>query len=204
MNKAVCLLIIVAATGCLSRKPLNKESFAFNIPEANPHATSTNAPVLTVRQISVMPPFDSPSLTYRTGEFSYERDPYAEFLASPAASLGEPLRALLRNTGKFSTVTEPESALRSNLDLEVSVTQLYGDFRDKAQPAAVLTTHFVLFNAGTPRGSRISKSPPTVLVQKIYSQRVPLKSRTAAAVVAALNEALHQIVVQFARDIAVK
>jgi ABC-type uncharacterized transport system auxiliary subunit len=201
MNKVVCLLIIVAATGCLSKKPLNKESFAFNIPEANPHATSTSAPVLTVRQISVMPPFDSPSLTYRTGEFSYERDPYAEFLASPAASLGEPLRALLRNTDKFSTVTDPESALRSNLDLEVSVTQLYGDFRDKAQPAAVLEIRFVLFDAGMPRRSR---STPTVLVQKIYSQRVPLKSRTASGVVAALNEALHQIVVQFARDIPVK
>ena len=186
-------------TGCLSKKPLNKESFAFSIPDAKPFASSTNAPILTIRRIAIMPPFDSPSLTYRTGEFSYERDSYAGFLVAPADCLSEPIRAMLRNSGKFSGVIDTESALRGNLDLEVSAEQLYGDFRDKEHPAAVLEMHFVVYNSITT--SRLSKTSPTVLVQKSYTRRVLLKSRTAAAVVAALNDALHQIVMQFASDI---
>jgi cholesterol transport system auxiliary component len=185
-------------TGCLSKRPLNKQSFTFTIPEANPHATVTNAPVLTIRQITVMPPFDSPSLTYRTGDFSYERDPYAGFLVSPAESLSEPIRALLRNTGKFSAVADPESSLHGTLDLEISVTQLYGDFRDKEHPTADLEMHFVLYRVPESRGARLVKPTPVLLLQKIYSRRVPLKSRTAADVVAGLNDALYQIVVEFA------
>lgn len=204
MKKLFYIFLFIAATGCLSKKPLNKESFAFDIPEANPHVGATNAPVLTIREISVMPPFDSPSLTYRTGSFSYERDPYAGFLASPAASLGEPIRALLRNTGKFSVITDPESALRGNLALEISVTQLYGDFRDKEHPSAVLEMRFVLYDSGQPRSSRLSKPTPKVLLQKVYIQRVPLKAHTAAAVVAVLNDALQEIVMQFARDVPAK
>jgi ABC-type uncharacterized transport system auxiliary subunit len=204
MKKLFCLLLFVAATGCLSKKPLNKESFAFNIPETNPSAVSTDAPILTIRQISVMPPFDSPSLTYRTGEFSYERDPYAGFLVSPAECLSEPLRDLLRNSGKFSTVTDSESALHGSLYLEVSVTQLYGDFRDKAHPTAALEMRFVLYNAGESRNSRFSRPAPTVLLQKSYTQHVPMKSRTAEAVVAGLNQALYEIVMRFARDVPAK
>jgi hypothetical protein len=191
-------------TGCLSKKPLNKQSFAFTIPEATSHTTATDAPVLTLRQITVMPPFDSPSLTYRTGEFSYERDPYAVFLVSPAESLSEPIRALLRNTGKFSAVADPESSLHGALDLEISVTQLYGDFRDKEHPAANLEMRFILYRLPESRSKRFAKSAPTVLLQKIYSRRIPLKSRTAVAVVGGLNEALHQIVTEFAAEVRAK
>src|SRR5437764_84816 len=43
-----------------------------------------------------------------------------------------------------------------------------------------------------------------VLLQKIYSRSVPIKARTAAAVVGGLNEALNLAVIQFATDAPVK
>lgn len=204
INWAGAWILLLGAflfTGCLSRKPLHKETFAFSLPHSEHVSAPAGAPALTLRQITVAAPFDSPSLTYRTGEFSYERDPYAGFLVSPAESLSGPIRAILDNSGKFSSVTDAESSARANFDLEISVSQLYGDFRNKSQPAAVLEMHFLLFQ---PK-QRLARSNKTnVVFEKTYSRRVPIKTRTAAAVVASLNEALDQIVTQFANKVPTK
>jgi cholesterol transport system auxiliary component len=198
----ILVLGVFLLSGCLSRKPLTKESFAFTIPESSRVAAQPNAPTLTVRQVTVAAPFDSSSLTYRTGQFSFERDPYAGFLVTPAGTLAPAIRARLENTGKFSSVTDPDSSLRGTLDLEIAVTEMYGDFRNKSQPAAVLVMRFVLFHP-TQGFRSANKSKSSVMLQKTYRQRVPLKARTANAVVEGLNEALDQIVKQFASDAAV-
>lgn len=187
----LCLpLIILLLGGCLSRPSLVKESFAFAIPPA-PNATTTSGPVLGIRRIFVAPPFDSQSLTYRTGANSYERDPYAGFLASPDDSLAEPLRDYLRNSGLFRAVTEPDSNLTPNLELEVTVSQLYGDFRNRSQPTARFEMRLLAFKHG-------STSP---VLQKDYTRNIPLQARTAAALVAGWNEALNQIITEAAQDL---
>ncbi|MGZ5529591.1 MAG: ABC-type transport auxiliary lipoprotein family protein [Limisphaerales bacterium] len=189
-------------TGCLSRKPLTKESFAFTVPQPAQVGAAANAPVLTLREVSVAAPFDSTSLTYRTGEYSYERDPYAGFLVSPAESVKGPIRALLQNTGRFSAVIGVASSLRGTLNLEIAVTQMYGDcFRNKSQPVAVLEMHSVLFHP-TQRFGRAAKPGPELVFQKTYVHRVPLKARSANAVVEGLNEALNHIVSRFASDVS--
>src|SRR5579883_1653025 len=130
MKIAARLILFLAACligGCLSRPSVVRESFAFSTPAAASNAGPASGPVLAVRRISVSPPFDSLMFNYRTGVSSYERDPYAGFLASPADCLAEPVRAWLRNSGMFSVVTEPESALKPDLEMDISVGQLYGD-----------------------------------------------------------------------------
>jgi cholesterol transport system auxiliary component len=191
------LLMLAALTGCLSRKPLTKDTFAFTVPPVTHAPAAANAPVLTLRQISVVPTFDTPSLTYRTGQFSFERDPYAAFLVSPAESLRPPIIALLQNSGKFPTVTDLESSMRGTLSLEISVTQMYGDFANKAAPSAVLEMRFILFDASQERRSRTQP----IVFQQTYTRRIPLKANTAKAVVEGLNEALDQIVSQFVNDV---
>jgi cholesterol transport system auxiliary component len=185
---ASILVLGILVSGCLSKKPINKESYAFDVPPAHKSVAATTAPLLALRPIFVAPPFDSPSLTYRTGDLSYERDPYAGFLVSPSDTLSTPIRAMLRNSGKFN-VTDPDSTLRSQLELEISVTRMYGDFRDKNNPTAALEMRFMVSNS--------ARKP---LFQKTYSRRLPVKARTAAAVVSALNQALDEIVTQFASD----
>lgn len=193
MKPSRCLWILSLAAllgGCLSRPSLVRESFAFAIPPAS-NAPATNGAVLAIRRIFVAPPFDSQSLTYRTGDYSYERDPYAGFLASPDESLAEPLRAYFRNSGSFGVVTEQDSGMTRNVTMDITASQLYGDFRDRARPAAVLEMRFLAFKAeGT--------SP---VLQKDYSRNIPLKARTAVALVAGWNKALEQITAEAARDL---
>ena len=174
------------ASGCLSRPSIDRQYFAFSSPPAVSSTAPASGLVLGIRRLGIAAQFDNQSFVYRTGEFSYERDPYAQFLVPPQESLAEPIRAYLRNSGVFDTVAEADSTQAQNLFLEISVTQLYGDFHDPAAPASVLSMRFVFLDS-------LNGRPNKVLLQKEYSRRLALKARTAAAVMAGWNESLKQI-----------
>jgi len=196
--RASCLAPWAAAAlllgGCVSRPALVEQSFALRSPASNAPA-STGREALAVRLIHVSPLFDDRSLVYRTGENTYEKDPYARFLVMPDNALGIPIRAWLRNSGLFQTVTEPGSSLRPGRALEVYVHELYGDFRKPGQFAAVLSLRLLLI-AEDAGGTR------TVLLQKDYARTAPLTANTAAAVVAGLDQALAEIMTEAVGDLA--
>jgi uncharacterized lipoprotein YmbA len=197
MNKVLIPLAGLAVgvlSGCLSRPSLIQQSFCFAAPAALTNSAAPNARVLAIRSIRVAAPYDSQSLVYRTGEFSYERDPYAQFLISPAASLRQPLRAFLANSGVFQAVATPDSALPVNTVVEVFVRQLYGDLRNSSHPAAVLDMSFIFFDA--PQGI-----PGRVLFRKDFARRIPLTSRTATGVIAGWNQALREIASEVDSDL---
>ncbi len=187
------LALAMLFTGCLSRPALTKQDFGFATPSAT-NGPGRNNRVLGIRRIEVAPPFDGQSLIYRTGEFSYERDPYAEFLVPPAQSLEEPIRAWFRADGVFRSVAEPGSALQPDILVEIFVDHLYGDFRNRTRGAAVLSARFIFFAA-------VNGSPGKALLQKEYSKDVPLRARTAAALVAGWNQELKDILAQVSGDL---
>jgi len=178
---AVCLL-----TGCLSRPHLDKQSFIFASPSIATPRTASGSRVLGIRTLQVAEPFEGRSFVYRTGEFSYDRDPYAEFMVHPAGGLVLPISGWFRDAGGFSAVVEAGSALKPNTLVEIQVVQLYGDFRPSEPPAAVLIMRFVFFDA--PNGV-----PGNVILQQEYSRSIPLKTRTAATLMEGWNQALAQI-----------
>jgi len=182
---AVCLL-----AGCLSRPPLKIQTYAFDPPAASvAKRTAQSQRIVGIRSLRVVAPFDDRSLVYRLGDFSFATDPYAEFLAPPAEALGPPVRSWMSQNDLFRTVVEPGSALTPNTLAEITVRELYGDFRRPSEPAAVLTLRFVLLNS--PGGI-----PGELAFEQEYSRRVPLKARNATALMAGWNEALNQILVQ--------
>ena len=188
---AACLLL-VAFTGCLSRPPLARETFALTLPAAPESTNASGTAVLLLRSVVVAPMFDGKALVYRLGEHTWEQDPYAEFLVPPAAMLAGPLRTALRRSGVFRDVIEPGSALTPDRVAEIQVTEFYGDFRKQAEPAAVLILRCTIFDTGP-------KQP--VRLQKEYVRRLALPERTAAGVVAGWNEALGQIVGELVADL---
>lgn len=193
---AVAGLLIATSllSSCLSRPALKRESFTFAVPQTKPAASSGNERVLGVRTIDIAAAYQGRLFVYRTGDSAYERDPYAEFFVSPAESLVNAIRGSLRESGLFQAVADRASLLKPDTLLEVHVTQLYGDFRDPKQPAAALNIRFVFFDAP-------NETPGRVLFQKSYSRRIPFKTRTAAALMTAWNEALAQILTDVAADL---
>jgi cholesterol transport system auxiliary component len=180
-------------TGCLSRPALIQQTYALQSPHsANPAVPKSNA-VLAVRVVEVSPLFEGRDFVYRTGPDQYEVDPYAAFLVSPNHTLAIALRGGLRNSGAFKDVVEPESQLAANIDLEVHVTELYGDFRKPGPPAAVLSLRALFFETG-------GKTAHEPFLEKEYTHRVSLPKQTAAALAAGWNQALSTIVGEVASD----
>ena len=191
----VLLALLSLASGCLSRPPLHTQTLAFDPPAGSvPMGIARSQRVVSIRSLRVAAPFDDRSLVYRVGDFSYQADPYAEFLVSPAESLRPPLRSWMRQSELFRTVVEPGSALRPDTMAEITVLELYGDFRRPPEPEAVLTLRFVLLDS--PEGI-----PGKLAFEQEYSRRVLLKGRNANALMAGWNEALSQILAQLGSDL---
>ena len=91
-------------------------------------------------------------------------------------------------------LVDPGSPRRPTRQLEIVLTELYGDFRAGPSPAAVVTVHVTL-----------SETAPTavarVLLDKTYTKRVPAATRTAAVLVAAWNTALTQVLGELAAEV---
>jgi len=196
-TKNIILLFLVACicglTGCISRPALTRQTFAFSAPTIFSTNAVAGGHVLGIRKLQIAAPFDDRSFVYRTGEFSYVRDPYAGFLGSPADALLAPMRGWLRDSGSFSAVVEAGSALKPDTLVEINVSQLFGDFRQSEHPAAAITMRFVFFDA--PNGI-----PGKVILQQAYSRSVPLEALTAAALMDGWNRALAEILAEVSSD----
>ena len=187
------LLPVFVFNGCLSRRPINEQTFAFSAPTAVGTNEIAGSRVLGIKTLQVAPPFDGRSFVYRTGEFAYGRDPYAEFLGLPAEILTGPITQLLAGDGCFSDVVKMGSAARPDTLIEINISELYGDIRKPEAPSAVLSMQVILTEAK-------KGLPGRVLLEKNYSRRIPIKSATAAALMAGWNEGLVEIFNEMASD----
>jgi cholesterol transport system auxiliary component len=181
----LALVVGAIATGCLSRPALKKESFALTAAVAPP-APASGTKILVLRRVQVSPLFEGQPFVYRTGDQSYERDPYAAFLVPPARLLTQALGDYLRHSGRYADVIEPGGSQPADEFADVTVSELYGDFRSSQEAFAVLTLRFHFYAAAAP-------APARLRWQKEISRRVPLKSFTAATLAAGWNDALAQI-----------
>jgi ABC-type uncharacterized transport system auxiliary subunit len=188
------LAAVMALCGCLSKPPLHKQTFAFGAPPTAAGAAAPGDHVLGIRSLRIAPPFDGRSLVYRTGEFSYVRDPYAEFLDPPEEEMMAPVRGWLSGGGGFSDVVEAGGTLKPNIVVEISVTGLYGDFRRSEHPCAVVTMRLVFFEArnGVPTRS---------ILQQEYSRSIPVTAPSAAALMEGWNQAFGGIFAEAASDL---
>jgi ABC-type uncharacterized transport system auxiliary subunit len=179
-SSASVLVAFILLAGCLSKPALVRQHFALSIP---PVAESVGGEgVWLLRPVTISPLFDGESFTYRTGEQSYERDPYAGFLAAPARVFGDAIRAHLLARGVCADLVESGSAVKPDRVVEAHVTRLFGDFRPGQEAAAVLSLRLTLLEAAS----------GAVLLRREVEQRMLLKDRTAAALAAGWEEALNR------------
>ena len=190
----ILLAALGGLTGCLSRPVLKEQTFVFNVPAAGAAKAVASQRVLGIRSLQIAAPFAGQALIYRTDEFSYVRDPYAEFLEPPADELVAPIREWLRGSGNFQGVAEAGSALKPDTLVEINVSQLFGDFRQLQHPLAVLTLHVTFFDA--PNGVAAG-----VILQREYSRQIPLRAPGAADLMKGWDQALAEILNEITADL---
>jgi cholesterol transport system auxiliary component len=190
---AVLLAFAFTFCGCLSRPPLNHQTFAFEIPELSATNTALGDRVLGIKSLKIEPPFDERSFVYRTGKFSYERNPYAGFLGLPAEELLAPVSGILRRDGCFNDVVEVGSAVKPDALVEITINQLYGDIRKPGSPFAVLAMQVMFLDA-------TNWLPGKVIFQRNYFREVPITSTAPASLMEGWNQALIEIFAEVASD----
>jgi hypothetical protein len=172
---------------------LNEKTFAFSTPSLPATNAFSNGSVLQIRTLQITPPFDGRSLIYRTGEFAYQRDPYAGFLGLPAEGLVGPISEMLRRDGGFSKVVPPGSAVQPDTMVEITISQLYGDVRQSQTPCAVMAMQATFLGA-------TNGLPGKVILQRNYFRRIPISSTTPAALMEGWNQALISILAEATSD----
>jgi len=180
--------------GCSFDRGWKPQLFAFSLP-ADPSRTNAPAHLIALTRVTISPLFQHRSFTYRTAENTYKQDPYAWFLIPPERALAESIRAFMRDSGVFGCVLDPGSGLAPTLVAEVSINELYGDFRQPSHPVGTLEIHFVCYELK-------DGSPGRVLLDKQCAHSTPLGAKTSAALMAAWDADLREIMKEISSEYA--
>lgn len=187
------LALVLPACGGLLRQDAPPKRF--HLLEAGPPGVERDRPILDatalVRDIEVAPPFNKPSLIYRTGPTTIETDYYNLFLAPPGELITQQLRQWLRRANVFRHVVAPASSLDHEYVVEGLVTQLHGDFTGDTNRAVVAAQLFLL---------RDGPERP-VLLSREYRREIPLEEDSPSGLVRAMGQGLTEILRRFAADV---
>ena len=148
---------------------------------------------LRVGSVRVAATYAGSALVYRLDDVRYVTDPYNAFVADSGAMLGSRMADWLGRTGPFGTVVPPGSTQPAPYVLEVTVGDLYGDFRGGMAPAAVVSMQFILIDQASPRQK--------VLYERTLGSRVQLPKASPDALVRGYGTAIAQILSQVATDL---
>jgi ABC-type uncharacterized transport system auxiliary subunit len=187
----VSAIIIV---GC-GPKSFEKQHYILDTKRASSAVSADNANILEVRRFTIASAFNSNSLIYRVGEFKYESDFYNEFLVSPTAMITEKVRNWLAESGVARRVSDPGSNIDPTHIIEGNVIALYGDFRAKSAPKAIMEIRIFLLETETETESGI-------VFGKTYTSSVGLESKSPEDLVSAFDRCLVEILTNLEKDLA--
>jgi len=152
--------------------------------------------MLRIGSVRVAATYAGSALVYRLDDVRYVTDPYHAFAADPGAMLDGRLSEWLARIGPFTHVVASGSTPPAPFVLEVSVEDLYGDFRQATEPAAVMSIRFILINVGGPHQE--------VAYDRLIERRVPLSRASPDALVRGYGTAVAQILLQLATELRVQ
>ncbi len=186
----------ILCAGCVSleRSYPEKRYFVIQVEEPK-RAGADNGQILAVTNLHISPRYADRSFIYRTSAAEYEADFYNQFLSAPAILISEETRKALA-ASPFKFIVAPSNPLTPNYVLEGSINALYGDFRNRNAPAAVLEIEFFLHNEN-PAGAG-------VVLQKRYRKSIALKERSPQALARGWSDALEAIVADFIADLGAR
>lgn len=192
---AVLLAMLAACAPPFSRQSaLERRFYALTATRAQAEQ-GRDKTVLKVRPFKVSPDFQGKDMVYRLGDARFESDYYNAFFVAPAPALAKQTELWLSRSGLFGHVVDSTSQLADTYVLEALVNAVYGDFRDKAHPKAVLEIQFFLLqNAG---------DSYQVAFSGTYGQAVDFsaKASDASRLAEAFNEALANTLARFEADL---
>jgi cholesterol transport system auxiliary component len=192
--KLFLIMSPVIIPGC-SRESYEKQQYILDTQRASSALNIKNTNIIEVRRFTINPAFSAKELTYRTGHFKYETDFYNEFLVSPAVMITEKVRNWLSASGLFQRVLEPGSYVEPTHIIEGNIVTLYGDYRDKSSPTAVMEIRVFLLKTK-------AVEVPAIVFGKTYISTARLESKGPEGLIAGFDECLENILTSMESDLS--
>jgi cholesterol transport system auxiliary component len=189
----VCAALVLAACSIGGPAP-HTTTYVIELPPPAAAATTRHPYALRMGNVRVAASFAGSPLVYRMDDVQFTPDFYHAFIAEPGPMLGGLMAEWLDRTGPFKTVSQPGGAVNAPYILEAVVTELYGDFRPRRAPAAVMTVQFSLVDLTGPSAA--------VVMERFIGRRVELPAATPDALVRGYGQALGEILTELSREIA--
>jgi uncharacterized lipoprotein YmbA len=191
---AACAALTI--TACSIGKPIPQATtYVVDPPMAAAASPAARrAETLRMGDVRIAAAYAGRALVYRVDDVQYISDPYHAFIAEPGAMLGNQMAEWLDRAGPFKSVAQPGSARPSQYVLDVTVTELYGDFREGRPPAAVMMVQFALIDQAGPR--------PRVVRERTIASRVDLPEASPDALVRGYGKALAEILSQLSAELS--
>jgi cholesterol transport system auxiliary component len=187
--------VALTLTACSFGRPMSQaRTYIVDPPIGIAQSVKRRPETLRVGFVRVAAPYAGSALVYRLDDVRYETDPYNVFVADPGAMLGSQMADWLQRTGPFSHVMTPGSGPPAPYVLEVTVGELYGDFRAGGPPAAVVSVQLVLIEQTSVR--------PRVIYEQAIASRVPLQKASPDALVRGYGAALAEILSKAAAQLS--
>jgi len=195
--KHILLLValVTMLAGCdLAKAYPQREFFAFE-PGAAPAATGQPMDIIVrVNAVHIAAPYDTRKFTYRTSADAFDTDYYNGFVDVPDRLLAGGMVEWLSASKVFRVTVGPESNVQSDLQVETNVVEMYGDYRDKKAPKAVISARVFLLNQ--------EGVATQVLFERKYDAVVPVKGPKAADLAAGFGQAWREILLHASADLA--
>jgi ABC-type uncharacterized transport system auxiliary subunit len=195
LSGTIALTLVLGLSGCHLPQMRTNERVEYSFFPTFPDAVAPpNAPSLAVRLFEADPQFERENFVFRLGEERWETDFYRAFADPPATLLTFATRRWMARSGLFSMVSIPGLGTTGNWQLEGFVNRIYADYRDSAQPRAVLEMKFSLFPPGSTRTS-------TPVLSRTYSEVNSLEVNSPQGLVAAWSGGFENIMRRLVNDL---
>lgn len=154
--RGLCAAALCAAlcAGCLSSAPPVAKAWSIetdvqvaDAPPVSPESGAAFA-VTRVGAVAVNAPYDRTPFAVRRADGSVVFDAYNGFAAAPAALVREPVRTHVAADGRFGRVVPQTSAAAADAAVEVLVTDLSLDCREKGRRTARAAVSVDVVKAG--------------------------------------------------------
>jgi cholesterol transport system auxiliary component len=190
---AFCCVTLSAGCASMNQPYPAKQRFALMVEREQAGSTPSNPHTLRVREFRVAPPYHELSFVYRKHDSEFETDYYREFVAPPATLLTSQTIAWMSGAHLFGRVLPGSSAADNEYLLEATVTALYGDYRNRSAPEAVMELQvFVLVEQAT---------LTNVVFERTYRHQTPIRGAEPADLVNGWKEALRAILTDLEGDL---
>ena len=190
-----CVVIVIVGliSGCADSRIYAKQQYALKVNRGAAEQGRGGVGIVRVRRFQISEGFSGIGLVYRTSDVNYESDYYHEFMVSPVSIITEQSRRWLNDSGVFAGVVDTSSSVKAGYVLEGNMACLYGDYRDKESPKAVLEIEFTLIS------TKAMADP--IVFRRTYTAVRAVEPANAASLVKGFNGCLSEILDSFEADL---